>query len=59
MGVAYLSDVAARLVHEHHNIGPNVVRLVNDTAILVVNQAGDIAVWVVPQCDDGFGGTTR
>ena len=38
--VAYISDVAARPAYERRNIRPGVVRMMNDTKILVVSRAG-------------------
>ena len=41
-GAAYLSGVAARSARERRNIRPGVVRMVNDSGILVVGRAGAI-----------------
>ena len=38
--VAYLSDVVARPAYEHQGIRPIIVRMVNDSGILVVSRAG-------------------
>jgi hypothetical protein len=39
-GATYLSDVAARPVREHRGIQHGVVRMVNDSGILMVSRAG-------------------
>ena len=39
-GAAYLSDVAAKPARERRGIRPSVVRMMNDTSILVVSQIG-------------------
>jgi hypothetical protein len=50
VGTSYLSDVAARSVRERRDIRPGVVRMVNDSGILVVSQAGDNAIRVALKC---------
>lgn len=49
-GAAYLSDVAARPARERRSIRPGVVRMVNDSGILVVSRAGGNTIPVAPQC---------
>jgi hypothetical protein len=59
-GAIYLSDVAARPAHERHIIRPCVVRMVNDTGILVVSRVGKQHYsGCVQVCDDGFESTIR
>jgi hypothetical protein len=48
-GAAYLSDVAARPARERRGIRPGVVRMVNDSGILMVNRAGGNPIRVAPQ----------
>ena len=48
-GAAYLSDIAARPPRERCGIRPGVVRMVNDTSILVVSRTGGNATWVAPR----------
>ena len=50
MGAAYPLDVAARLAHERLGIQSGVVRIINDTGILVVSEAGGNTIRVTPQC---------
>ena len=45
-----MSNVAARPAHERHGIRLGVVRMVNDTDILVVNQTGGNATRVASRC---------
>ena len=49
-GVAYLFDVAARPACERRSIRPGIVRLVNDTGILVVSRIGGNGARVAPRC---------
>ena len=49
-GAAYLCDVAARSACERRRIRPGVVRMVNDTGILVVIRIGGNATRVAPCC---------
>ena len=46
---AYLSDVAARPARERRGIRPGVVRMVNDSGILMVSRAGGNPIRVAPQ----------
>ena len=45
---AYLSDVAARPAREHCGIRPGIMRMVNDTNILVVSRTGAIPLGLLP-----------
>ena len=49
-GATYLSDVADRPPRERRGIRPSVVRMVNDTGILVVSRIGGNATRVASRC---------
>ena len=49
-GVAYLFDIAARPAREHRSIQLGVVRMVNNTNILVVSCIGGNTTRVAPRC---------
>ena len=48
VGATYLYDVVVRLVRKHRGIQPGVVRMVNDSSILVVSRAGGNIIRVAP-----------
>jgi hypothetical protein len=55
----YLSDMAARPIHEHHSIGLDIVHMVNETCILISQSGwGQCYSDCSLLCDNGFGGTT-
>lgn len=47
-GTIYLSDVATRFASKRRGSQPNIIRMVNDTVILVVCRAGGNAIQVAP-----------
>lgn len=48
MGVAYVSNVAARSTQKHQNLWPGVVQLVNDNGVFIVGQTSGFSTCAIP-----------